>query len=153
MVHSTDQHFNLEMKKSCSIISLKTVSENVIERWCWSQGRVASHALRQVASEENTYLYLASLQLLYLDLCWGKNTFSPPLPFNLGLHTGWLIDFLIKYFVSFLTAGTLMYIRLLMYPVQMPSLMYLIFAKKPRITFFDPLWAGGLAENFSPWSY
>ena len=31
-----------------------------------------------------------------------------------------------------------MYIRLLMYPVQMPSLMYLIFAKKQRITFFDP---------------
>ena len=30
-----------------------------------------------------------------------------------------------------------MYIRLLMYPVQMPSLMYLIFAKKQRITFFD----------------
>ena len=37
---------------------------------------------------ENTYLYLASLKLLYLDLCWGKNTFSPPPPFNLGIHTG-----------------------------------------------------------------
>ena len=35
-----------------------------------------------------------------------------------------------------------MYIRLLMYPVQMPSLMYLIFAKKQRIRFFDP--TGGL---------
>ena len=32
-----------------------------------------------------------------------------------------------------------MYIRFLMYPVQMPSLLYLIFAKKQRITFYDPL--------------
>ena len=32
-----------------------------------------------------------------------------------------------------------MHIRLLLCPVQMPSLMYLIFSKKQRITFFDPL--------------
>ena len=43
---------------------------------------------------ENTYLYLASLQLLYLDLdlCGGKKLPPPPYPFNLGIHTGWLID-------------------------------------------------------------
>ena len=31
-----------------------------------------------------------------------------------------------------------MYIRYLMYPVQMPSLMNIIFANKQRIMFFDP---------------
>ena len=40
---------------------------------------------------ENTYLYLASLQLLYLDLCWGKKHFSPPSPFQ-SRHSYRLID-------------------------------------------------------------
>ena len=67
----------------------------------------------------------------------GEKTLSPPPPFNFGIHAGWLI-FGLNTFLSFLPAGTLMYVRLLMYPVQMPSLMYLIIAKKQRITFFDP---------------
>ena len=54
-----------------------------------------------------------------------------------------MIDILIKhFFFIFLPAGALIYIqyiRLLVYPVQMPSLTYLIFAKKQRIMFFDPL--------------
>ena len=41
-----------------------------------------------------------------------------------------------------------MYICLHMYNVQMPSLMYLIFAKKQRITFFDPL-GGQVEQKFS----
>ena len=97
-----------------------------------------------------TYLYLASLQLLYLDLCWEKTLF-PALPLSIlaFIQADWLIDFLIKYFLSFLPAGTLMYICLLMYPVQMLSLMYwyLIFAKKQRIMFFDPP-GGWVGQNF-----
>ena len=38
-----------------------------------------------------------------------------------------------------------MYIRLLMYPVQMPSLMYLLFAQKQRIRFLTH-WVGGWAK-------
>ena len=99
--------------------------------------------------EENTYLYLTSLPLLYLYLCWGKNNF-PPFPSSISTFVfRRLIDqfFKIKYFVSFLPAGTLMFIRLLMYPVQMPSLMNLIFAEKHRIMFFDPP-GGRVGRNF-----
>ena len=51
-----------------------------------------------------------------------------------------LIDwiFIRIFVVSFLPARTLMHIRLLLSPVQMPSFMYLIFSKKQRIKFFDP---------------
>ena len=42
------------------------------------------------ARKEN-YLYLHGLQLLYLDLCWGKNTFSCPSPFQ-SQHSYRLID-------------------------------------------------------------
>ena len=101
--------------------------------------------------EENTYLYLTSLPLLYLYLCWGKNNF-PPFPSSISSFVfRRLIDqfFKIKYFVSFLPAGTLMFIRLLMYPVQMLSLMNLIFAEKQRITFFGPP-ASGLGKFFHP---
>ena len=67
-----------------------------------------------------TCTYIASLWLLYLDLCWGKkNTFTPlPLSISAIIQADWLISFFIKYFVSFLPAGTLMHIRLLMYPVH-----------------------------------
>ena len=77
--------------------------------------------------------------------CWGKKTF-PPLPRSISAFVqaiNWLI-FLVRYFVSFFTWGTLTYTRLLKCPIQMPSLLYLIFTKKQRIRFFDPLggWVG-----------
>ena len=40
-----------------------------------------------------------------------------------------------------------MYIRLLMCPVQMPFLVYLIFAKTKRIKMFDPLGTGWVGQN------
>ena len=47
-------------------------------------------------NSQNTYLYLARLQLLYLDLCWGK----------LGSHSSWLIDpFFFKLLCIFFTRG------------------------------------------------
>ena len=94
------------------------------------------------------YLYLASLQLLYLDLCWGEKTLSPPPPFNLDIHTRWLVDRCLKkntwYLFYLLVHWCTNCISPFMYPVhvQMPSLRYLIFAKKQRITFFDRGWAG-----------
>ena len=49
--------------------------------------------------QEKTYLYLASLQLLYLQKIFvGEKHFSP-LPIAIS---GGLIDFFIKYFVPFL---------------------------------------------------
>ena len=82
--------------------------------------------IRLVNCMENTYLCRTSLPLLYLFLCWGKKTFSP-LPRSISAFISYrqLIDKFFT-FLSFLPAGTLMYIRLLMYPVQMPSLMFLI---------------------------
>ena len=86
--------------------------------------------------QENTYLYLASLQLLYLDLLLGEKHFFPPPP-SAFIQADYLI-FYYQIFFIFLPVDTLMYIRYLMYPVQMPSLMNIIFANKQRIMFFDP---------------
>ena len=92
---------------------------------------------------ENTYLYLARLQLLSLDLC----------PFNLGIHAGWLID---RLFDSLLCiCFTCWYTHVLppfdvQYPVQMLSLVYLIFVKKQRITFFDPPGRRVVQKMFHP---
>ena len=46
-----------------------------------------------------------------------------------------------------------MYICFIMYPVQMPSLMYLTFSKKQRITFCLPTRQAGWVKTFSPWLY
>ena len=43
-----------------------------------------------------------------------------------------------------------MWIRLYMYPVQTSSLMYLIFAKKQRIKFFDPQGGRIVQKMFHP---
>ena len=92
---------------------------------------------------ENTYLYLARLQLLSLDLC----------PFNLGIHAGWLID---RLFDSLLCiCFTCWYTHVhppfdVQYPVQMLSLVYLIFVKKQRITFFDPPGRRVVQKMFHP---
>ena len=62
----------------------------------------------------------------------GGKTLFPPSPFQ-SRHSYRLIDKLIFQsicvFVSFLPTGTPLCIRLFMFPVQMPSLVYLIFAK------------------------
>ena len=68
---------------------------------------------------ENSYQYLTWLHLLYI---------SPPPPFNLGTHTGQLLDrfndrLICIFFNHGYTGGPL-------YPAQMSSLMYLILAKK-----------------------
>ena len=97
----------------------------------------------------------------YLDLCRGKKHSPPSLSILAFIQADWLIDFFIKYFVpvSFYLrvhwcmsalSLSMSWFRdillwmlnwsLFMYPVQMPSIMYLIlvYAKKQRITFFDP---------------
>ena len=53
--------------------------------------------------KENTYPYLAILPLLFLYLLLGKNLFTPPPLFNLGICTGdWLIEIFNRiFFVSF----------------------------------------------------
>ena len=61
-----------------------------------------------------------SLQLLYLDLCWGGHT-SPPPPFNLGIQTGWLIDWFfllnIFFYLFYLQVHWFISTFLQMYPV------------------------------------
>ena len=85
---------------------------------------------------ENTHPYqLFSHSCSYI-FCWGH------------LYRR-LIDwiFIRIFVVSFLPEGTLMHIRLLLSPEQMPSFMYLIFSKKQRISFLTHR-EGGFGRNF-----
>ena len=96
-------------------------------------------------SLENTYLYLARLQQLTPNLCWGKYK-HPSFPLSiLGfIQTDWLVDFFDKLFCVFFPASTLMHIRLFMYVSctnAFPYSMYLKFAIKQGIFFFYlPSW-------------
>ena len=76
-------------------------------------------------SSRRKILPVTRLQLLYLDLCWGKNTFPPlPLPISAFIQS---INFLNDYYVTFFTRRyTNVFLPFFMYPVQMPSLMYLL---------------------------
>ena len=97
---------------------------------------------------ENTFQYQTVPCFPYLDFCLGENPFFSPPPFTTiaaFIKINWLIEWLICTFVK---PRIHWCIRICLFPVQMPSLFYIIFAKKAENKVFWPTgWVGFSREK------